>query len=64
MGKLLNTNEVAEMLSTSPSTIRYWAGRNEGPKSFKLGRRRMYAIEDVEAFVEHERAKQESVGAI
>lgn len=64
MRKLLTTEEVAEMLNTSPSTMRYWAGRNEGPISFKIGRRRMYAVEDVEAFVTAARATSVDTGAV
>ena len=47
----LTTKEVAELLRTSPETVRYWAWQGTGPKSFKTGRRRLYAREDVEAFI-------------
>lgn len=51
MPKYLTTVEVAEWCRTSPETVRYWRGIRKGPKSFKLGRRVLYAVEDVEAFV-------------
>lgn len=51
MGKYLTTNEVAETLRTSPETVRYWRHNKQGPKSFKVGRRVLYAAEDVEAFI-------------
>jgi len=52
----LTTQEVAEKLRTSPETIRYWTWRGEGPPSFKVGRRRLYAVEDVEKFIADARA--------
>lgn len=36
---LLTTAEVALILRTSPSTVRYWRHLGTGPRSFKLGRR-------------------------
>lgn len=51
MSKYLTTEEVAELCRTSPETVRYWKHVGKGPKSFKLGRRVLYAAEDVEAFV-------------
>jgi excisionase family DNA binding protein len=60
MGKFLTTQEVAEALRTSPETVRFWRHKNKGPKSFKVGRRVLYAAEDVEAFIEEARAAQVS----
>ena len=51
MPKYLTTDEVAEMLRTPAETVRYWHHVGKGPKSFKVGRRRLYALEDVEAFI-------------
>ena len=45
----LTTQEVAEVYRTSPETVRYWRHVGKGPKSFKVGRRVLYAREDVEA---------------
>ena len=56
MGKYLTTQEVAETLRTSPETVRYWRHVNKGPRSFKVGRRVLYAAVDVEAFIEKARA--------
>jgi excisionase family DNA binding protein len=56
MPEFLTTKEVAELLRTSPETIRYWAWRGEGPKGFKSGRRRLYAREDVDAYIAERRA--------
>lgn len=48
----LITEEVAELLRTPPETVRYWRHTGKGPRSFKVGRRVLYAREDVEAFIE------------
>ncbi|WP_373290085.1 helix-turn-helix transcriptional regulator [Longimycelium tulufanense] len=37
--RLLTTAEAAEMLGVEPGTLRQWRYRNEGPVSFKVGRR-------------------------
>lgn len=54
--RYLTTAEVAGLLRTSPETVRYWRHVGKGPVSFKLGRRVLYALADVEAFVEDARA--------
>lgn len=51
MSTYLTTNEVAEALRTPAETVRYWRHVGKGPKSFKIGRRVLYAAEDVEAFI-------------
>lgn len=58
MSKYLTTQEVAETLRTSPETVRYWRHVGQGPKSFKVGRRVLYAVEDVEAFIAEARGEQ------
>lgn len=49
--RYLTTAEVAEMLRTSPETVRYWRHISKGPQSFKVGRKVLYAVEDVEAWI-------------
>lgn len=51
MPKYLITEEVAELVRTSAESVRYWRHIGKGPKSFKVGRRVLYAAEDVEAFL-------------
>ncbi|WP_062518536.1 helix-turn-helix transcriptional regulator [Demequina gelatinilytica] len=60
MPKLLTITEVAEMLRTSPNTINYWIYKGTGPKSIKVGRRRLWSEADVLAWLE---ARREPVGA-
>lgn len=52
MSKLLTLEETAELLNRPPNTLRYWVARGEAPPSFKLGRRRMFRLEDVEAWID------------
>ena len=51
MPTYLTTEEVAELLRTSPETVRYWRHIGKGPKSFKVARRVLYAVEDIDAFI-------------
>jgi hypothetical protein len=49
--RYLTTVEVADLLRAKAETVRYWRQMGQGPKSFKVGRRVLYAIDDVEAFI-------------
>jgi DNA-binding transcriptional MerR regulator len=51
MVQYMTTAEVADLIRTPIETVRYWRHIGKGPKSFKVGRRVLYAIEDVEAFI-------------
>lgn len=52
----MTTADVATLLRTSTETVRYWRHVGKGPKSFKVGRRVLYAREDVETFIAAARA--------
>lgn len=55
MERLLTTTEAAEALHTPVATLRYWRHIGAGPKSFKLGPRRvMYRRDDVEQWLEEQ----------
>lgn len=59
--ELLNTNEVADLLKIPPATLRYWRHTGTGPKSFKVGPKRvMYRRADVEAWIEAQYAAEDS----
>lgn len=47
----MTTEELAELLRTSPETCRYWRHNGTGPKSFKVGRRVLYDRADVQAWL-------------
>ena len=57
MSEYLTTAEVAELLRAPVETCRYWRHVGKGPKSFKVGRRVLYAAEDVESFISEARHK-------
>ena len=48
----LVTEEVARLMRTTPSTIRYWRHTGYGPKGFRVGRRVLYRASDVAAWLE------------
>ena len=47
----MTTQELADLCRTSPESVRYWRHVGKGPRSFKVGRRVLYAVADVEAFI-------------
>ncbi len=51
MATYMTTEEVAELVRAPVESVRYWRHIGKGPKSFKVGRRVLYALEDVEAFL-------------
>lgn len=58
---LLTTTEAAEALHTPVATLRYWRHVGTGPKSFRLGPRRvMYRRDDVEHWI----AEQYNAGPV
>lgn len=57
MSEYLTTQEVAETLRTSAETVRYWRHVGKGPRSFKIGRRVLYAVTDVESFIAEARER-------
>lgn len=50
MSRFLVTEEVAELLRTTPATVRYWRQTGYGPRGRKVGRRVLYDAAEVEAF--------------
>ena len=50
---LLTTEEVAELLRLPAATLRWWRHRGSGPKSFKLGAKKVfYKKSDVDAWID------------
>jgi hypothetical protein len=49
---LLNEGETATLLGLSPRSLRKWRWAGKGPRYTKLGRRVMYNLRDLEAFIE------------
>ncbi|WP_418059955.1 helix-turn-helix domain-containing protein [Pimelobacter simplex] len=62
MTDYLTTQEVAQILRTPAETVRYWRHIGTGPASFKIGRRVLYARDDVEKFVAEARSTAQRAG--
>lgn len=61
--RYLTIEEVSDMTRLPVNTLRYYRhlGGGKGPRSFRLGSRVVFAIEDVEAWIES--ARKAGVGA-
>ena len=49
---LLNTAKAAEVLGIAGQTLHQWRMASKGPKYFKFGRRVLYDLADIEAWIE------------
>ena len=56
--KLLTITEVADLLRTSPNTINYWVYMGKGPRSMKIGRRRLWPEAEVLAWLDTQSVSQ------
>lgn len=57
---LLSTAEVAELTRVPAATLRWWRYNGEGPRSFHLGRRKVfYKRSDVLAWIEQQYGDQD-----
>ncbi len=52
---LLTITEAAAVVRAPVATLRYWRHLGTGPRSFRLGRRVMYARDDVQSWIEQHR---------
>lgn len=55
LSQFMTVDEVADLCRTTPETVRYWRYAGSGPRSFKVGRRVLFAVEDVEKWLESAR---------
>src|SRR5690349_20509336 len=46
----MTTEEIAERFRTKPQTVRYWSTIGYGPRSIRVGRRRLHPLEAVTEF--------------
>lgn len=60
--KLLTVSELAQMCRTTENTVRYWEYQGTGPESIKVGRRRLFSEDSVNAWLNAGR-KAEAVDA-
>jgi prophage regulatory protein len=56
----LDSKGLERLTGTRASTWRYWASRNEGPTSFKLGRRRVWKRSVVEEWLAEQQAASDT----
>jgi excisionase family DNA binding protein len=54
----MTTGEVAELVRAPAETVRYWRHVGRGPRSFKIGRKVLYARSDVERWIADAREAQ------
>lgn len=59
----LTVSQVAEETGVAAGTLRYWRHVNEGPESFRLGRRVVYRRSAVDAWLEAQQAATTRGGA-
>jgi excisionase family DNA binding protein len=60
--ELLTTEQVAELLHTSPGTIHYWRAIKpaKGPKAIKVGRRLLFRRDDVDEWLSRHESDPEA----
>ena len=52
MKPILKSNkETADILGVKEDTLDHWRVRGHGPRFVRIGRRIMYRLEDIEAFI-------------
>lgn len=61
--RFITTHEVAELLRTSPESVRFWRHVGKGPASFKVGRRVLYDSAEVEQWLADARKATSTAGA-
>lgn len=55
--ELLTITEAADLLRAPVATLRYWRHLGAGPRSFRLGRRVLYRIDDLHAWIAQQHAQ-------
>lgn len=56
--RYMTTDEFAELVRAPTETVRYWRATGKGPRSIRLGRRVLYAVDDVDHWLAEERQRQ------
>jgi len=51
---LISLEQVAERLGCSPATLRYWRQMDEGPPSFRVGRRVVYDEQALDRWIDEQ----------
>lgn len=53
---ILSVKQASVMTGVAEATLRYWRHANEGPPSFKLGRRVVYRRNELELWIAEQEA--------
>jgi hypothetical protein len=53
--ELLTLDDVAEILTTSANTVRWWRQQGTGPDFFKIGRRLYTTVGELRRFIREQR---------
>jgi len=56
VGDILSTKQVEETYGLNQGTLRYWRHCDEGPASFRLGRRVVYRRSEIEKWISEQEA--------
>ena len=59
--ELLTLPKAAELLRAPMAALRYWRHLGTGPRSFRLGRRVVYRLADVRAWIEAQHHRDDAV---
>lgn len=62
--ELLTTDELAELLRTTPAGIHSLRYRGEGPPAVRVGRRLLFRAEDVQAWLAAQREEAPGAGGL
>ena len=62
--ELLDSLDLERLTGTAASTWRYWAHIGTGPKSFKLGRRRVWRRSEVLRWLDEQEASTQAGGDV
>lgn len=60
---LLTTAEVAAIVRSPLSTLRYWRHLGTGPRSFRVGRRVVYRRRDIDGWLMRQEAAESRLAA-
>ena len=52
--RMVSTIKAAELFSTSPGTLQNWRSLKKGPKFFRVNRKILYALDDLEGYFTRE----------
>ncbi|HEV2347938.1 MAG TPA: helix-turn-helix domain-containing protein [Actinocrinis sp.] len=58
--RLLSHEETADLLRVPPATLHYMNYRGTGPRSYKVGRYRRYAPDDIRVWLESQASAGEA----